>query len=378
LYRFTLSHGSFGQLGKASLLMIFKTFFLWSVASFTLAMASPPEIVLGASLDEVVKSLKGLSAKDRLARLETEARKEGSVRWASSTPQAWAEPALQVFRKRYTGIQVEYMRQSGRVLAERIVREYRAGKNDIDIIGTSAVTFAGMKDAGVITPYISPEAAELRKDMKDPEGWWTAYFGNIQAIICNRNRAKTAPGDWKDFLDPKWKGEFSIDDTRYEWFYALQKIYGAQEANKLITGFRQNGVNLRRGGTLRAQLVGAGEESCGLGVYLNNVRDLLEQNAPVNYSVPEPVLVVPVINMMAKLPPHPYAAILLYDFILTPEATGQYTRANAMAPARDNLPLVKEVTELQGKRFHVVDVEASSRDYEKTVKEYSSLLKAGR
>ena len=64
---------------------------------------------------------------------------------------------------------------------------------------------------------------------------------------------------------------FSIDDTRYEWFYALQQIYGDKKQIGLITGFRQNGVNLRRGGTLRAQLVGAGEELCGLGVYLNNV-----------------------------------------------------------------------------------------------------------
>src|SRR4030095_7061199 len=238
-----------------------------------------------------------------------------------------------------------------------------------------SISFAGMQDSGVIAPYVSPEATQLRPNMRDPAGWWVAYFGNIQAIICNRARVKSAPNDWKDFLDPKWKGEFSIDDTRYEWFYALQQIYGREEANKMISGFRQNGVNLRRGGTLRAQLVGAGEESCGLGVYLNNVRDLLEQNAPVTYSVPEPVIVVPVINLMAKLPPHPYAAILLYDFILTPGATGQYTRANAMAPARDNLPLVKEVMELQGKRTYVVDVEASSRDYEKTVKEYNSLLK---
>jgi hypothetical protein len=46
-----------------------------------------------------------------------------------------------------------------------------------------------------------------------------------------------------------------------------------------------------------------------------------------------------------------------------------------MAPARDNLPLVKEVVELQGKRNYVVDVEASSREYEKTVKEYTGLLK---
>ncbi len=333
------------------------------------------DLAYGASIDEALKTLRGLSAKERLTRVENEARKEGSVRWASSTPQAWAEPALQIFRKRYPTIQIEYMRQSGRVLAERIIREHRAGKYDVDIIGTSAVTFAGMKDSGVIAPYLSPEAAQLRQNMKDPAGWWVAYFGNIQAIICNRARVKSAPNDWKDFLDPRWKGEFSIDDTRYEWFYALQQIYGRQEANKMITGFRQNGVNLRRGGTLRAQLVAAGEELCGLGVYLNNVRDLTEQNAPVTYSAPEPVIVVPVINMMARLPPHPYAAILLYDFILTPEATGQYTRANAMAPARENLPLVKEVVELQGKRTYVVDVEASSREYERTVKEYNGLLK---
>jgi DNA-binding transcriptional LysR family regulator len=110
----------------------------------------------GASIDEALKTLKGLSAKERLTRVENEARREGRIRWASSTPQAWAEPALQLFRKRYPAIQVEYVRQSGRVLAERIIREHRAGKYDIDIIGTSAVTFAGMKDSGVVAPYVSP------------------------------------------------------------------------------------------------------------------------------------------------------------------------------------------------------------------------------
>ena len=289
------------------------------VASFRLPLGSLFDVTFGAPIEDALKSLGGLGAKERLARVESEARKEGSVRWASSTPQAWAEPALQLFRKRYPLIQVEYMRQSGRVLAERIVREHRAGKYDVDIVGTSAVTFAGMKDAGVIAPYVSPEAAQLSRD---PAGRRVAYFGNIQAIICNKNRVKSAPNDWKDFLDSKLKGDFSIDDTRYEWFYALQKIYGAQEVERLITGFKQNGVSLRRGGTLRAQPVGAGEESCGLGVYLNNVRDLLEQSAPVNYSVPEPVLVVPVINMMAKLPPHPFATILLHDFILDARGDG--------------------------------------------------------
>lgn len=120
------------------------------------------ELVHSAPIDDALKALKGLSAKERLTRVENEARKEGSVRWASSTPQPWAEPTLQIFQ-RYPTIQVEYMRQSGRVLAERIIREHRAGKYDIDIIGTSAVTFAGMKDSGVIAPYVSPKRLNYDK-----------------------------------------------------------------------------------------------------------------------------------------------------------------------------------------------------------------------
>ncbi len=47
----------------------------------------------------------------------------------------------------------------------------------------------------------------------------------------------------------------------------------------------------------------------------------------------------------------------------------------AVVPGRDGLPVIKDVAELMGKRFHVIDVEASSLDYEKTVKEYTSLVK---
>jgi iron(III) transport system substrate-binding protein len=333
------------------------------------------DFCVAAPIEDVLMSLKGLSPKERLARVESEARKEGTVHWASSTPQAWAEPALQIFRKRYPMIQVEYRSQSGRVLAERVIREHRAGKYEIDVVGTSIVTFAGMKDSGVIAPYVAPEAAPIKSNMKDPEGWWVGYFGDIQAIICNKNRVANAPNAWKEFVDPKWNGAFSIDDTRYEWFYALQKIYGAEEASRLIAGFRKNGAVVRRGSTLRSQFVAAGEESCALGVYLGNVHLLLQKGAPVIYSVPEPAIMVPVINMMPKFPPHPYAAILLYDFILTPEAMGQYARANAVVPGREGLPVTKEVAELQARRFHVIDVEASSREYENTVKEYSSLIK---
>jgi hypothetical protein len=80
--------------------------------SALIILGLPCDFSIAASIEDVLTSLKGLSAKERLTRVENEARKEGSVRWASSTPQPWAEPALQLFRKRYPTIKVEYSRTS--------------------------------------------------------------------------------------------------------------------------------------------------------------------------------------------------------------------------------------------------------------------------
>src|SRR5262245_63201099 len=135
------------------------------------------DLSFAAPIEDALTSLKGLSAKERLARVENEARKEGRVHWASSTPQAWAEPALQIFRKRYPMIQVEYRSQSGRVLAERVIREHRAGKYEIDAAGTSIVTFSGMKDSGVIAPYLSPQAAQIRPNTKGQDDWTVGSVG---------------------------------------------------------------------------------------------------------------------------------------------------------------------------------------------------------
>ena len=81
------------------------SFFVFALSLFLIGAVIDP--TYSAPIDEALKTLKGLSSKERLMRVETEARREGSVRWASSTPQALAEPALQIFRKRYPTIKVE-------------------------------------------------------------------------------------------------------------------------------------------------------------------------------------------------------------------------------------------------------------------------------
>ncbi|MBI4522765.1 MAG: extracellular solute-binding protein [Deltaproteobacteria bacterium] len=329
----------------------------------------------GASFEEALRSLDSLAAESRRVRLVTEASREGRVRWSTSTNLDRVQSLLEAWKKKYPDIQLEYHRLSGRKLADRAIHEYRAGRYEFDLIGSSAVTFVSLKDAGVIRPYVSPEAARIRSRMRDPNGFWTSEYSNVLAITCNRNRIKVAPGNWKDFTDPKWKGDFSIDTERFQWFRGLQKLNGEEGAKSLITGLVGNRALIRRGGTLQAQLVAAGEYSCTLGAYLNSAYLLTRRGAPLVYAVPEPVLLSPTITTMARVPPHPYAAILLYDWLLSPEGLSHFTRNNALFPSRTDVPMVEEIKALQARPLHFIDVEDQGLHYKETSETYESLLR---
>jgi iron(III) transport system substrate-binding protein len=339
-----------------------------------LAVWGLPGLTRAASFEQAIKSLEGLSARERLAKLEKEAHKEGRVRWSSSTNLDRVQPLLDAWKKKYPGIQIEYHRLSGRKLADRAISEYRAGRREFDILGTSAVTFLALKEARVIRPYLSPETATFRKGAKDPNGWWSSEYSNVLAITCNKKRVQSPPNNWKELTDPRWKGDFSIDKERFQWFRALQKLYGEEGAKQLILAYKKNGALIRRGGTLEAQLVAAGEYSCTLGAYLNSAYLLNKRGAPLIYTVPEPVLLSPSITMMARFPPHPYAALLLYDHIASPEGMEHFTRNNALFPSRENVTMVEEINALQGQPLHFIDVEDQGRNYKDISETYQALL----
>ena len=329
----------------------------------------------GASVEQAIKELAVLDRKERLATLENNAKKEGRIRWASSTPIGNVEGILQAFKKKYPAITLEYNRLSGRALADRIIREYQVGKHDVDVIGPSAVSFAAVKDAGVVTSYSSPESAAIKPGMKDPKGFWTSRYSNVVCIVCNKNKVKTMPVDWKDFTDPKWKSDFSIDSERYNWFFALTKVYGSDGAKNLIAGYMRNGALVYRSTPLQIQLVAAGEFSCALGVFLNDVVLLMKGGAPLTYAVPQPVLLNPNIIMMPKVPPNPFGAVLLYDYLLSAEGLSPMTSNTPHMPSRDDVPVTEEIRELRSKRLDFTDVEAQSRNFNQIVEIYNSLLK---
>ena len=82
----------------------------------------------------------------------------------------------------------------------------------------------------------------------------------------------------------------------------------------------------------------------------------------------------PSITMMARLPPDPYAAMLFYDYSISPEGMSHFTRNNALFPTRENVPVVDEIKALAGKRLHFMEVEEQSRRYKELSETYQALV----
>jgi iron(III) transport system substrate-binding protein len=351
--------------------------FLWtSLRAMTLvSLWVPFAEIHAASIEQTIKEIEQLDRTQRQTRVEENAKKQGRIRWASSTPVANVDAVLQSFRKKYPPIALEYNRLSGRVLADRITREYQVGKHEVDVLGPSAVSFASLKDAGIVTAYASPETAAMRPGTQDPKGFWASPSSNVVCIVCNKNKVKTMPTDWKDFVDPRWKGDFSIDSERYNWYYALTKLYGVDGTKNLIEAYVRNGVLVYRSTPLQIQLVAAGEFSCALGVFLNDVALMIKGGAPLAYSIPQPIFLNPTIIMMPKFPPNPYGAVLLYDYLLSAEGLSAMTSHAPHMPSRDDVAVTEHILEIRSKRVYFTEVEEQSRNFNSISESYNALLK---
>jgi iron(III) transport system substrate-binding protein len=76
---------------------------------------------------------------------------------------------------------------------------------------------------------------------------------------------------------------------------------------------------LRTGHVLLASLVAAGDVPVGLAMYNSNIETLRRKGAPIDYVPVQPVVARPQGIGVAKNAPHPNAAQLFAEYVLSPE-----------------------------------------------------------
>jgi len=269
---------------------------------------------------------------DRTARLITGARKEGFLNLYSSAITEHMNAVIAAFEKKY-GVKVRLWRGGSEDILQRTVTEARGGRFDVDLVETASTQIIAIDREKLLQAYQTPVAADLMRESVIAGAPWLPSRLIVFTGAYNTNLVKKAdlPRRYEDLANPKWKGKLGIEADDNNW---LMAVAGALGEDKGVALFRdivaRNGISVRKGHTLMANLVASGEVPIALTIYYHEVEPLKRAGAPIEELNIAPVFAFTAGAGLARRASHPHAAVLFLDFLLS---DGQKVLAD-----HDNVP----------------------------------------
>jgi len=255
------------------------------------------------------------------------------------------------FREKY-GIQLEIVTGRGADFIERVKTERRMGSLMVDMSDGSAPNMAIMKNEG-LTASIAGELPEVReKDVwiadilaMDPrDGHLITYTYTRYSPFINTSLVKPGeePKVWKDFLDPKWKGKMTLIDPvlssgPYQQFVPMmrEKVIDAEFLKSL---YKQDlmfvGAQLDQ-----ARAIAKGDRALSIQANNNSFGQFLAEGAPIRaINLTDGTPVTATILAAYKGAPHPNAARVFINWLISQEGQTVWGKAFGIANARKDVP----------------------------------------
>jgi iron(III) transport system substrate-binding protein len=308
-------------------------------------------VAQSASVESLYSELDKLPPQQRLKRLEEGARKEGAFVHYSVSNAELINAYIKAFMSKYPFIKADYWRGSGNQLIFRTLMEHRAGKLAADVISVGTENVMALKKAGLYTRYRSPEAQFYPREQYDKDGYFYSDSWGLATIAYNHQLVKKdeAPKSYNDLLDPKWKGSLTIDLEPERVLTAWLLAWGEQKTREFVQKLLANGASVRRGHTLQAQLLCAGEFKIAVEIYPDAILRMKKNGCPATivFANPTPAVVGGNYGIYANTA-HPYAAALFVDFALSAEGskilagTGRVHRRKGIKSSYEELSDLEE------------------------------------
>lgn len=271
-----------------------------------------------ASPHQAIYQYKGA---DRDARLLERARQEGVVSVYTSLAPTEAGPLAEAFEKK-TGVKVQLWRGLSDGVVQRALSEARGKRHAVDVIETNGPEMESLAREQILAEFHTPHLADIPATVIPKHGLWIPDRLNFFVVAYNTNKFKPEdlPKTYEGFLDPKWKGRIALEATDSEWMGGVVKAWGEPRGMGFMKKLSEMKPDTRKGHVLLVQLISSGEVDVGLTAYQANAESAKKRGAPVGWAAVEPVIARPQGIGVARNAPHPHAALLFADFMLSPEA----------------------------------------------------------
>jgi iron(III) transport system substrate-binding protein len=209
--------------------------------------------------------------------------------------------------------------------------------------------------------WVPESATRLPKQYVDQEGYWIATNANVLTPGFNTDLipAGSAPKTLADLLDPKWKGKMAWSSSSgaaaAPGFIGM--VLAEMGEDKGMAYLRelakQNITGLSFGARQVLDQVISGEYPLALQIFNNHAVISASQGAPVAWIPMNPALAVLSPLSVTAGAPHPNAAKLLIDFLISPEGQDFYRDKNMLPIDPGVAPRVASLRP-DGKTFRAV------------------------
>src|SRR5712691_2120307 len=303
--------------------------------------------------------LRGSAALAADPALVAAAKEEGEVVWyTTQISNQFVRPLAAAFEQKY-GIKVRYVRANATETAVKILNESRARRPQVDVFdGTTTVE--PLKKEGYVLRWLPDTAKDYPPDYRDRDGFWTAT--NLYILTPGFNTSLVPKGSeprtLAALLDPKWRGKMA-------WSAAASNSAGAGLIGTVLRDMgeekglaflrelsKQRIVNI--GGAAREVLdqVIAGEYPIALQIFNHHAVISAKKGAPVDWIKMEPATGTLSVISVHKNAPHPNAAKLLVDFIISKEGQEVFRAADYIT-AHPGVPALEPTLKPHEGKFRV-------------------------
>jgi iron(III) transport system substrate-binding protein len=263
------------------------------------------------------------------------AKAEGKLTVYSSTNEQEGLPLFKIFEDA-TGIKFDYIRGNDASLLSRVAIETRANQPSFDIIHISN---AHKMPPQMLAQVDLTEAKHILPQARDPNRRWYGVYTvyNTPAYNTDKVKASELPKSFEELAQRKeWAGRIALDGTDIEWLKGMLQHFGEEKGKALVSAIVANLKPILTDGRLAmARSVGAGEYLLALNNFVNLSLNVKLAGAPIDIFPLEPVALFYAQVAVSAKAPHPNAARLAANFMLSQECQIFYTKFGRLPTRSD-------------------------------------------
>jgi iron(III) transport system substrate-binding protein len=289
-----------------------------------------------------------------------QANKEGNVVVIGSGSDVQRTALTETFMKRYPQIKVDYTLMASSAPTPKLLAEHSANKVETDVVIIGVAGNLPLMDAQALAEIrpllVGPDIDESKQlngkwHIADNAGKYILIFSAYVKLAWAYPPDKVDASqftNWKDMLDPKWKGKIIMGDPTSPGAGGAMAAYWYQspELGKSFVDqfFKQQDATFSRDDNQMINSVARGQHLIGIGIADSILVASMAKDLPIKAHPAAQLAQKPYVTAgnggltVMKSAPHPNATKVYLNWLLSAEGQGQWEKSNGVPSLRQDAP----------------------------------------